>query len=312
MAFGGTIRAIRLDHHSSNLERDEMSEYLNKLQSGHAKGNDEIAKQPPPPAIPLPPGVEPTTPGPSTWGPKRTAGNPLLCPIIGKDPLKPIGSAVPGMDISHYQPKINWGSVLEAGFKFCMIKATDGTGSKSSTYDNQRLMAHQNGLIVGAYHFARFGGLKPRDEADHFLKITGGVRVGELPLTIDCEWDRFNPKYSSGKIMDEAAAAEILELLERVEAATKMTPFLYCSYPFFKGFEKPERFFRFHPWCPAYWRSGTNEITGPKVPLPWSRVAIWQWTDNHPTAKGITGDKNLDGNWFNGTIQQLGAMTRQA
>lgn len=57
-----------------------MSEYLNKLQSGHAKGNDEIAKQPPLPVIPLPPGAkpaEPVTPG------KKPAVLESTCPAPG-------------------------------------------------------------------------------------------------------------------------------------------------------------------------------------------------------------------------------------
>lgn len=258
----------------------------------------------------VPPGD--TKPGPLSWGPMRKTGNPLLCSIIlGADPSKPVVPAVPGMDISHYQPNMNWGNVVGAGLKFCIMKATDGTGSKSSTFDAQRRAAHDNGLIVGSYHFARFGGLNPKQEAEHFLKVTGGVRVGELPLTIDCEWDRYNPKYSTGKIMDDAAADEILEICERVEAATKLTPILYCSYPFFKGFKNPERFFRFHPWNPAYWRASTNQITGPKVPLPWSKCAFWQYSDKYPGARAITGDNNLDANWFNGTIAQLSSMCRQ-
>lgn len=258
-------------------------------------------------------------PGSMSWGPKRETGSPLLCTFVYDGDIKtPIVPVVPGIDVSHYQPKMNWGAVVAAGFKFAIIKATDGTGSKSSTYDKQRLDAHQNGLIVGSYHFARFGGLTPKQESEHILKVTGGVRVGELPLTIDCEWDRYNKNYDeSSETMDEKAALEILEILERVESATKMTPILYCSYPFFRGFKNPERFFRFHPWNPAYWRSGKepgkkeNRINGPKVPLPWSKCAIWQWTDMHPAAKSITGDNNLDGDFFNGTLAQLSGMCRK-
>jgi lysozyme len=247
------------------------------------------------------------------WGPERKTGAPLICPMVNaKNPLDTIAPAVAVCDISHYQPNLNWAN-LAKHFRGAIIKATDGTGSKSSTYDAQRAAAAKHGVITGSYHFARFGGLSPKDEAAHFLKVTGGVRVGELPLAMDCEWDRYNPRYNdSSETMDDAAAAEVLELCERIEEATKLTPFLYCSWPFFKGFKNPERFFRFHPWNPAYWRASRAEITGPKVPLPWSKCAMWQWTDNHPDAKSITGDGNLDANWFNGTFAQFDALRRKA
>jgi len=262
--------------------------------------------------VPVKTGEPVVPPGPISWGPLRKTGSQILFPMVRADnPRIPLAHAVPGIDISHYQPNLKWGAIVGEGFKFAIIKATDGTGSKSSTFDAQRLAAHNNGIIAGAYHFARFGGLSAKDEAAHFLKVTGGVRGGELPLTIDCEWDRYTAKYSSGHTMDEAAAKEILEILERVEAAIKMTPILYTSYPFFKGFSNPERFFRFHPWNPAYWRAGTNQITGPKSPLPWSKPAFWQWTDKYPNARKITGDDNLDANWFNGSITELGKMTKQ-
>lgn len=231
-------------------------------------------------------------------GPVRKVGSPLLS--------LPVKGAVPGLDISHYQPKVNWDEVKRAGFKFCFAKASDGLGTKDSMFDTHRKNAKANGLIFGAYHFMRFGGINAHDEAALFLKNSGGVLEGELPLTLDIEWDMKNIRYASGKTMDDAAAAEALEILERLESAIKMTPIVYTSYPFFNGFKNPERFARFLPWCPAYGR-----VAGPKVPLPWSKFVFWQHTETHPTAKLITGDANLDGDLFNGTYAQLQALTKK-
>ena len=147
-----------------------------------------------PPAKPAP-GTPPPA-GPLNFGPMRTSGDPLLSPFIAaQDPLKPIIPAVAGLDISFYQPKVNWKEVLKAGFEFCIAKASDGVGTKDSMFDTHRKNATENGIIFGAYHFMRFGGLDAKTEAANFLKYTGGVRKGELPLTLDIEWDRKNPKY---------------------------------------------------------------------------------------------------------------------
>jgi len=267
----------------------------------------------PAPAKPRP---LPMPTGPINAGPMRLTGEPLLSPFVSiGDPLKPTTAAVAGIDISFYQPRVNWAEVVKAGFQFCIAKASDGVGTKDSMFETHRKNATEKGIIFGAYHFMRFGGLDAKTEAANFLKFTGGVRKGELPLTLDIEWDKKNPKYTSGKTMDEAAAQEALEILERLEDATQMTPFVYTSYPFFRGFKNPERFFRFLPWNPAYYRDGSNghkvnRITGPRTPLPWSRTAIWQWTDEHPAARAIVGDFRLDGDYFSGTLEQLRSLTK--
>lgn len=267
---------------------------------------------------PQPPPVRPAPPSssPLDCGPMRLTGSPKLTSFInGANPMKPIITAVPGLDLSFYQPKVNWEEVAREGIQFVIAKASDGMGTKDSMFDTHRKNAAAKGIIFGGYHFLRFGGMNPKEEAAHFMKCSGGVRAGELPLTLDVEWDRKNPKYASGKTMDDAAANEALEMLERIEDAIGMTPIIYCSWPFFKNFRNPERFFRFIPWNPAYWRDGSNghkvnKISGPSVPLPWSRSAFWQWTDEHPAAKRIVGATKLDANWFAGSLEQLRGLTK--
>lgn len=231
------------------------------------------------------------------WGPMRTQGAPLLC--------VPTPGAIQGIDVSHYQPRVNWAKVKDKGFKFCFAKAGDGNSATATPMlKEHRFNAHAHGLLFGAYFFYRFG-KGAKDQAKTFLMITGGVGVGELPLVGDFEWNK-NTKYAEGHTMDDAAANEALEFLERIEELSKITPIIYTSYPFFRGFKNPERFYRFHPWCPAY-----GGVPGPKVPLPWSRFAFWQYADQPPFAREITGDPHLDLNYFNGSYEDLKAMVKK-
>lgn len=254
------------------------------------KSKSKPITEPAPPARPAPA-------GPLNVGPMRTGG--------GHPKVLPVAGAIKGLDLSFYQPKVNWAAVNAEGLLFCIAKASDGVGTKDSMFETHRANAMKHGLIFGAYHFMRFGGLDAKTEAANFLKHTGGVRKGELPLTLDIEWDRKNPRYDeSHEKLDEAGALEALEILERLEDATQVTPFVYCSWPFFEGIKRPERFFRFLPWVPAY------RVTGPGVPPPWSSWAFWQWTDKHPAAQKIVGSANLDGNYFNGTLEQLRSLTK--
>lgn len=256
-----------------------MSEWFGK------KKEDTQASTPAPapvrPSDPVPPGA-------------RTSGGPKLAPAGAQ--------TVAGIDVSHYEPKVGWDQVVASGQRFVFAKATDGAGSKDAVFDTHRANAHKHDLLFGSYHFMRPGhGLTPKDEAELFLKHTGGVRIGELPLVLDIEWDKTSAKYGEGNHMDELAALEALDTLQRLEDATKITPIIYTSYPFFNGFSKPERFFRFGLWVPAY------RVSAPKVPMPWSTWQFWQFSDR----LSVAGVGNVDANLFSGPIEKLRAMARQ-
>lgn len=273
---------------------------------GLFKKKQEPINQKPVPASPEgQPGSKPAeggaTPpaGAIDLGPMRKSGVQLLAP---KNPLLNIK----GIDISHYQPKVNWDNVVKEGFQFVFAKASDGVGTKAAHFDLHRTNAEKKGLPFGAYHFMRFGGLSAKEEASNFMKASGAQRTGDLPWVVDVEWDKKNARYDE-ETMDDAAADEAYELACRVRDLTKRQIIIYTSYPFFKGFKSPERFFEFLLWCPAY----AKGIAGPKVPLPWSDWAFWQFTDKYVNARSITGDQNLDGNWFNGTMEQLNLLRKQ-
>ena len=51
----------------------------------------------------------------------------LVLAIVGATPVK--RSSPLGIDVSSYQPNINWNTVVKNGIKFVYIKATEATGS---------------------------------------------------------------------------------------------------------------------------------------------------------------------------------------
>lgn len=59
-----------------------------------------------------------------------------------------------GIDVSHYQGKINWDDLVEdkrVGFVY--LKATEGATLVDNTYDFNFTEAKRVGLKVGSYHF---------------------------------------------------------------------------------------------------------------------------------------------------------------
>jgi lysozyme len=208
-----------------------------------------------------------------------------------------------GVDVSHYQSAIDWKLALSMGKRFCVAKASDGLSDNAdSMFAKHRSASKEAGLIFGAYHFLRFDN-NPITQAKTLLKITGGVLPGELPLTVDVEWDNRskNGGYHDGGHLDDAGANTALTCLEYLEKETGIAPIIYTSNAFFYGFKNPERFSRFIPWIAHY----TSSVEKVKTPKPWKAPVFWQYSDN----EHIKGVQAIDGDAFLGSFEDLQKLT---
>ncbi len=101
------------------------------------------------------------------------------------------GPTIPGIDISHWQGTIDWAKVAATGKEFAFMKATDDVDYVDPTFASNRTQARANGLLVGAYHFAR-PDPSPGDarrEARFFVKVAD-PRAGSLLPVLDMETSR--------------------------------------------------------------------------------------------------------------------------
>lgn len=208
-----------------------------------------------------------------------------------------------GVDVARYQSTIDWKLALSMGKRFCIAKASDGLrSSEDPMFDNHRAGSKAAGLIFGSYHFFRFD-QDPIKQAENFLRITGGVLPGELPLTLDVEWDNQskNERYHDGGRIDEGGALKALQCLWHLKEKTGMAPIIYTSNGFFSGLKKPDAFDEFIPWIAHY-----TTFEKIKVPAPWKRPVFWQYSDD----ERINGVQAIDGDAFLGTFEELQALTK--
>jgi GH25 family lysozyme M1 (1,4-beta-N-acetylmuramidase) len=263
-----------------------MSDFLNKLAAGHAKGaNDTAPKE---------------VPNPSE--------TPNSSPV---EPPKASGGITQFVDLSRYQPNVNYDNLVKAGFQAIVAKATDGQASEDAMFDKHGDNAKRLGLPFGGYCFNRFSA-DPVKQADFFAKT---VEKRTRWIIADIEWDRsktteakFGKRYGEGKTMDPYAADHALKFLERLEALG-FKPWIYSNTYFFLGFKNPERFARFPYWASNYTQKtkAVKDLDVSKVPLPkpFKKPIAWQWTDKFHAAKSITGDAGLDANLYFGSIEEL-------
>lgn len=203
----------------------------------------------------------------------------------------PCDYEVHGIDISHYQGRINWGQLAQthAGdfpIRFIFMKATEGGDHRDDTFRQHFDSAYKYNFIRGAYHFFR-PHTDARKQADFFIRNVK-LLPGDLPPVLDVE-DR-------GKRSKEELQKAVKTWLDNVEAHYGVKPILYTSYKFkVRYLDNPV--FDVYPYWIAHYYVDSVRYKG--------RWHFWQHTDVG-TVPGVEEEVDLD--VFNGTLEQLDSL----
>ncbi len=202
-------------------------------------------------------------------------------------------SALYGPDVSSYQhpggAPINWGSVAASGQAFAIVKATEN--GYTNPYLAQDLAgAHDAGLVVGAYAFAR-PSASAVAQADAFARAIGTLPSPSLPPVLDLE--------DAGGLSPAALVAWTHAFLDRLQASTGRVPMIYSGPYFWSSALGGDRGFAQYP----LWQAQYTSAASPSPMGGWPTYTLWQFTDA-ASIPGISG--GVDQSRFNGTRQQLG------
>ena len=217
---------------------------------------------------------------------------------------------VNGIDVSAYQPDVNFGQVHGAGYSFVYVKATESTGYASATFDAQWQGAAAAGMLRGGYHFFDFNA-DAAQQAAHFLSVCPPAK-GALPPMLDLET-------TSGVPPADQNVQSIATFLHAVEAKTGVRCVLYINYGCWSGTLGGTAGFSGHPfWAPSYLdgitspppRGDTPPIMTPPPPqiTAWGTWTFWQYSQSGAVA-GIEGGVDLD--VFNGSLAELQALCQK-
>jgi lysozyme len=206
----------------------------------------------------------------------------------------------PGLDVSKYQPNVDWAKVKAAGMQFMFARASYGTAAATEmTFKAHWQGSKTAGLIRGAYHF-----FVPADDAHMQAKlflsqIHGALAPGEnayLPAVIDVEMQ-------PGSVSIANYVAGVKTWIAAVEAdplfAGRKT-IIYTTASFWATLGNPVGFGDHPLWVADYSQDP------PRMPKGWASYAFFQKSQDG-TVNGIAG--KIDSNFFNGDIDVLTAMT---
>jgi lysozyme len=218
------------------------------------------------------------------------------CVGTGSEALKTCakGATITGVDVSYYQGNVSWSQVKGSGRQFAFVRISDGLNYPDSKFAQNWPALKAAGLVRGSYQFFR-----PSQDADQQaqmvldeLAAAGGLQPGDLPPVLDLE--------SADKLASSVVVAKAKAWLAKVEAAIGVKPIVYTAA--FMSDVIGTSFAGYTLWVANY------QTTCPTMPSGWTDWQFWQSSDSG-SVPGISG--NVDVNFFNGTLAQLGAHTLQ-
>lgn len=199
---------------------------------------------------------------------------------------------VNGIDVSDFEPDVDWNAVKNSGYSFAYTKATEGTGFTAQTFGPNWGGLAGAGILRGAYHMFRFEE-DPIAQAKFFLGVVN-PSAGDLPPALDLE---LTPPYGP-----DQAIANIAKFLGVVEQVTGSFCVLYLGYYFWQGALGSTTGFSGHPLWLAQYDNGPQPTL---VPSAWSTWTFWQYTDKKSVG-GVNGA--VDADLFNGDVASLNSL----
>ncbi len=187
-----------------------------------------------------------------------------------------------GIDVSHWQGRIDWTQVARSGVDFAIIKATEGAGTADEWYHRNRNRARRAGLYVTAYHFAHPGlsgrGTRSqrvvrnaRIQARFFLK-NANLSPNDLIPALDLEM--------AGGLGSSDLQLWTITFLRTVQASIGARPMVYSTAAFWRShLGDTAKIARagFHVFWVAHWDARIPDVPGRKwLGAGWT---FWQWTD---------------------------------
>lgn len=232
-----------------------------------------------------------------------------------------------GVDVSHWQPEVDWAALRAGGVTFAVLKATQGTALRDTCFIPHLEGARAAGLRVGAYHWC--DPIRPAiPQADHFLRTIRGQPLDFLALDVEQHWASWR-EWEQRHVMRLLSPARISQvaqaIAQRVRAATGLPVLIYTRVSFIAEFARPMlTWLGAWPLWLAQYPYPRGRITctwealrahflpttaRPVLPPGCATWQMWQFSAGRFILPGVPAP--LDLNLFNGTPQAFEAWLAQ-
>jgi lysozyme len=204
------------------------------------------------------------------------------------------------IDISHHNEVVDLKKAKDFGIIGIIHKASEGDYSVDQKYASRRVLAKQQGMLWGAYHFC--SGDNVDDQIQFFIKAANPDDQTLMVL----DYEQNFGKHGNMNVLNAIQFMKTFEKYLKRECAIYSGNWLKESIiklgPEDRNYIKSRRL-----WLCQYTNPGHN----PVLPSGFAKYWLWQYTGDgqgnepHNIPGIIAGNKGLDINHYNGSNEQL-------
>ena len=181
-----------------------------------------------------------------------------------------------GIDVSHYQGKMNWEKAKAAGVQFAFIKATEGI-----SYVDTQFKANVDGCIETGIPYAIYHFWRPLvSPLLQYGNIAKAYEYAKCPIVIDVE--------DTAGLTTKQNMEMLVMLIQLLIDKTGKLPTIYTSAEKWKRIDPYPRWKELPLWVANY------GVTSPALPRDWNDWMVWQYSSTGSGAKYGAESTNID------------------
>jgi GH25 family lysozyme M1 (1,4-beta-N-acetylmuramidase) len=206
-----------------------------------------------------------------------------------------------GIDLSHWNGKVDFEAVKLSGIDFVILKATESDWFLDDTFDYNWRASLANELVAMPYHFFR-SNVKGNPQVEWFFRAeNGGTFVEEVEGKTCLWWD-----------VETSDNTSVTARQNRLYGACTLTVGKGLQTGYYSSPYKWNSLIGNVPWADDFWGWVAHwaDVAYPSLPTGWTRekTRVWQngiypnysWVE---PVEGVQG--SVDHNYFFGTLQEL-------
>ena len=230
-----------------------------------------------------------------------------------------------GIDVSSYQPNVDYNLLYSKGVRFVIIKATQGTYLRDKTIDSHFQAAQKAGMMIGFYHW-HDPSKWDASQADYYLSTVEQYKYHFTCLDVEQFWSDWStwPRSPQVGFTPNRISESARTIANRLKEQTARPVVIYTRPTFIMDYASPmlEWINDFPVWYATYpFKAGGESLsweefalrlpdptrTGPFFPTRFPAIKrtwlFWQFTGDKFTLPGCASA--LDVNYFNGDLPAL-------
>jgi lysozyme len=226
-----------------------------------------------------------------------------------------------GVDLSRWQPVVDWPTLAKGGVGFAIAKASQGTTTKDPLLRSHFFKAKEVDLLVGAYHWCD-PTMKPDDQVENFFEAMDGMAFDFLALDVEQYWQSWQ-EWLEGKITrfvkPDTISSVALSMAREIRTRSSIPLLLYTRKSFILDYARPmlqwiadwPLWLAYYPYASGRkavsWETLVQDclpkVVGPSLPEGCMDWTFWQFSGDKFILPGATTALDLD--YFNGSLEDL-------